>query len=72
MKASTNIVYHGLPLAVYHTTETRHGSTSTHIDAIRSRAMLGQHIKQGQDITGLLSVREQLDILHRALNGETS
>lgn len=68
MKASTNIVYHGLPLAVYHTTETRHGATSTHIDAIHARACLGQHIKQGQDITGLLSVREQLDILHRALN----
>jgi len=68
MTASTNIVYNGLPLAVYHCTETRHGSACTRINAIRARAALGAHIKAGEDITGLLSVREQLDILHRALN----
>ena len=68
MTASTNIVYNGLPLAVYHVTETVKGSTSTRINAIRTRAALGQHIQANQDITGLLSVREQLDILHRALN----
>ena len=68
MTATTNIVYNGLPLAVYHCTETRHGSTCTRINAIRTRAPLGQHIQANQDITVLLSVREQLDILHRALN----
>jgi hypothetical protein len=67
MKA-TNISYNGLQLAVLHTTETLRGSTSTRIDAIRTRAALGSYIPAGQDITGLLSVREQLDILHRALN----
>ena len=68
MTATTHISYNGLPLAVYHSTETLHGSTSTSINAIRTRAALGQHIQANQDITGLLSVREQLDILHRALN----
>lgn len=67
MNAST-ITYNGLPLQVLHTTETVNGATSTHIDAIRTRDCLGAHIKAGEDITGLLSVREQLDILHRALN----
>lgn len=67
MNAST-ITYNGLPLQVLHTTETVKGSACTRLNAIRARAALGAHIKPGQDITGLLSVREQLDILHRALN----
>lgn len=68
MTATTHINYNGLPLAVYHFTESVGGSNCTRINAIRTRAALGQHIPAGQDITGLLSVREQLDILHRSLN----
>ena len=68
MNATTHINYNGLPLAVYHVTESVGGSNCTRINAIRARAALGAHIKAGEDITGLLSVREQLDILHRALN----
>lgn len=68
MPATTHINYNGLPLAVYHSTESVNGSNCTRINAIRTRAPLGQRIQANQDITGLLSVREQLDILHRALN----
>ena len=68
MPATTHINYNGLPLAVYHSTESVNGSNCTRINAIRARAALGQHIKAGEDITDLMSIREQLDILHRALN----
>lgn len=67
MKAS-NINYHGMNLQVRHVTEGATGhARCTALTAIISIDGFNS-IKPMQDITDLMSVREQLDILHRALN----
>jgi hypothetical protein len=59
---TTPVKYGRLHVAVRHSTEQH----CTHLDAVIALTPL-HGIRPGQDITGLLTLAEQLDMLHRAV-----
>jgi hypothetical protein len=63
---TTPIRYGRLHVAVRHSTESARQGNCTHLDAVIALTPL-HGIRPGQDITDLLTLAEQLDMLHRAV-----
>jgi hypothetical protein len=68
---TTSVRYHGMHVAVRHTTEGQPGARCTALTSVITLSPVGT-IRPGQDITAMLSIGEQLDLLHRAVERSLS